>query len=368
LFQEDAMTASAEYPRLKLSGTGYEIGRTHGAAFAPLIRDNIGFYLSLFDHWAKLKHDEVLARARTFIPIIEKFDRDLMDEIRGIADGADAMLEEIMALNARTEIMFTGGSTHGECTSMAAMPEAASSGHMLIGQNWDWLARVRDNSVVLEIEQRSKPRVLTFTEAGFVGKIGMNDAGIGLCANLLVTDKTVPGIPFHLFCRGIMNSASLSQAIGLVYGNRAGAASNYMIGHAGGEVVDLEASPQGTDYLYADAGVLNHTNHFESGLQVNDRAPKIAPDTIVRYCRSGRMLRAQSGRVTLDTFRSILRDHFNHPSAICRHVDEALPETEQFQTNASVLMDLTEGAMYVCRGTPCSGDYRELRFSGPGGT
>lgn len=353
------------YERLLVKGSGYEIGRQHGAAFAPLIRDNIKVYFGLFAHWANLGRDEVLSRARTFKPILDSFDHDLMEEIEGIAAGSGAALEEIIALNARTEIMFTDGAAkHGECTSMAALPEAVSARHTLIGQNWDWLARVKENSVVLEIEQRTKPRVLTFTEAGFVGKVGMNEAGLGLCANLLVTAKTVPGVPFHLFCRGILNSKSLGEAIGLAYGCQPGAASNYMVAHRDGEAVDLEVSPDGTDYLYASSGILNHTNHFESRLTVEDRAPKLVPDTIVRYCRSGRMLSRENGRISLETFKAILKDHFNYPNAICRHFDERLPETEQFQTNASILMDLTEGVMMVCRGSPCAGEYQALRFTG----
>lgn len=112
------------FPRLKLRGSAYEIGRQHGAEFAARIQDNIKVYFNIFAHYADLGADAVFCRAQAFIPIIEQFDRELMDEIRGIADGSRSRLEDIVALNARTEIMFKEGVKlmHGECTSLAAAP------------------------------------------------------------------------------------------------------------------------------------------------------------------------------------------------------------------------------------------------------
>jgi isopenicillin-N N-acyltransferase-like protein len=329
------------FARLHVKGSPHEIGRQHGAAFRAKIQDNVGVYLDLFRYYGKLDRDGVRARARGFIPIIEDFDADLMDEIRGIADGADCALEEIVALNSRTELMFKDGGSnfrHGECTAMAAMPEATADGHMLLGQNWDWMTRIQDNCVVLDIEQTGKPRVLTFTEAGFVGKFGMNEAGLGLCANLLVGAESRPGVQFHLFCRGILNSPTLSEAI------------------------DVEASPNGADYLYDPSGILTHTNHFEGRFAGEDQGRKHVPDTVVRYCRSGKLMKRQAGEVTTETFRTILADHANHPNSICRHPVEDAPELEHMQSNASLVMDLTEKTLDIAYGNPCRAEYRTLTF------
>jgi isopenicillin-N N-acyltransferase-like protein len=329
-----------------------------------MIRDNIDIYFALFSYYAHLGREEVISRARSFFSIIEQFDKDLMEEMRGIADGSESLLEEIVALNGRTEIMFKDATLqHKECTALAATPEVSAAAHTLIGQNWDWMVGIQKNAVILEIEQEGKPRLLTFTEAGFVGKIGMNRAGIGLCANLLVGPETAPGIPFHVFCRGILNAHSLGEAMGKVIGHKSGASGNFLIAHADGEAIDIETSPKGSDYLYSHSGILTHTNHFETRIAIEDVGRKLFPDTILRYCRSGRFLEKERGRITLETFQEILRDHFNYPNAICRHIDETLPELEQIQTNASMVMDLTDLVMFVCWGNPCTGDYQPLRFS-----
>src|ERR1700683_1219882 len=180
---------SDAFTRLTLKGEPHDIGYQHGVRLASAIADNVEVYFSLFKHYAGLDRQAVLSRASDFVRIIGAFDEDLITEIRGIAEGSGKSLEEIVALNSRTEIMFKEGARllHGECTSMAVTPEASLSQHTLIAQNWDWMPRIQGNCVLLDLEQRGKPRVLTFAEAGFVGKIGMNDAGLGLCCNLLVT-------------------------------------------------------------------------------------------------------------------------------------------------------------------------------------
>ncbi|MBI2878022.1 MAG: hypothetical protein HYY20_14190 [Candidatus Tectomicrobia bacterium] len=353
------------FPRLLLQGSAYEIGCHHGSAFRSLIRDNLETYLTLFSHYAQLGRAEVISRARSFIPLIEGFDGELLEEMRGIAEGSESLLEEIVALNARTEMMFKDGTPrHGECTALAVTPEASAAGHTLVGQNWDWMPRVQRNVLLLEIAQRERPRILTFTEAGFVGKIGMNSAGIGLCANLLVGPRTVPGIPFHLFCRGILKATSLGEAIGQVLGHRSGASGNFLIAHAEGEAIDLETHPEGSDYLYSRSGILTHANHFESRVTVEDVGRKLFPDTILRYCRSGKLLEQERGRITRESFQRVLRDHFNYPNAICRHADLRLPGPEQVQTNGSIVMDLTESVMYVCHGNPCTGEYVPFPLAG----
>jgi isopenicillin-N N-acyltransferase like protein len=194
---------SDAFKRLALKGEPYNIGYQHGVRLASAVADNVEVYFTLFEHYAGLDRHAVLRRASEFVSIIGAFDEDVMTEIRGIAEGSGKSLEEIVALNSRTEIMFKEGARllHGECTSMATTPEASLSQHTLIAQNWDWMPRIQRNCVLLDLEQPRKPRVLTFTEAGFVGKIGMNSAGLGLCCNLLVTPQTRPGVPFHVLCR-----------------------------------------------------------------------------------------------------------------------------------------------------------------------
>ena len=350
-------------PRLTLQGSSRAIGQAHGETFRSLVRDNVETYFAIFNHYAGLSRDQVLSRASLFIPVIEQFDADLFEEIRGIADASGNQLEEIVAINSRTEIMFKETPHPGECTALAATPEATASKHTMLGQNWDWMPKLDGHVLLLTIEQDDKPTVLTYTEAGIVAKIGMNSAGLGICVNLLVSDSTRVGLPFHILCRGILSSLSMGEALGKIFSHQTGASANYLIGHMDGEAIDIETNPNGVEYLYSQDGTLTHANHFESRLPVPDEGRKIFPDTILRSCRSGKFLAQQRGEIGVETLQTILQDHFNYPSSICRHPDTRAHELEQVQTNASIVMDLTERTMWVCEGNPCKGSYTALSLA-----
>ena len=42
-----------------------------------------------------------------------------------------------------------------------------------------------ETTILLRLEQETKPTVLTMTEAGIVGQIGFNSTGLGACLNIL---------------------------------------------------------------------------------------------------------------------------------------------------------------------------------------
>ena len=107
---------SDAFTRLALKGEPYDLGYQHGRRLAAAIADNVEVYFTLFKHYAGLDREAVFGRAADFVRLIGAFDEDLMTEIRGIAKGSGRSLEEIVALNSRTEIMFREGAhlLHGE--------------------------------------------------------------------------------------------------------------------------------------------------------------------------------------------------------------------------------------------------------------
>lgn len=53
--------------------------------------------------------------------------------------------------------------------------------------------------------------------------------------------------------------------------------------------------------------------------------------------------------------QTIPQDHFNYPNSICRHAGSRAHELEQMQTNASIVMNLTEQSLWLCANNPCKG-------------
>jgi isopenicillin-N N-acyltransferase-like protein len=227
-----------------------------------------------------------------------------------------------------------------------------------VAQNWDWSNALRGGTVLLRVEQPDRPTVLTLTEAGMVGKIGLNSAGVGVCTNFLRYDHRRVGVPFHVLLRAALEADRLGLAVAAIYRGSRADSGNYLLAHAAGEGVNLEATPSDVGFLHPENGTLVHTNHFLTPrLQTGDAAIADSDNTLARYGRAVRLLNGNAGRVTLEVLQDLFRDHFNYPHAICRHPDPALPEIEQGATLASIIMDLTASEMYVSVGEPCQAEY-----------
>ncbi len=347
------------FPLIQVQGHAFERGRQYGEQTVDLIQFNLECYWRLFQHDTGLDRAAILDQTRQYLAPIEGYAPHLLEEMRGIAEGAGVSLDDILALNCRTEILSMGSiSLRDECTAVFVAPEVTANGHALVAQNWDWSNVLRGGTVLLRVEQPDLPTVLTVTEAGMVGKIGFNSAGIGVVTNFLRHDHRRVGVPFHLILRDALNAPRLGLAMAAVYRGARADSGNYLLAHADGEAVDLEATPSDVGFLHPQDGLLVHTNHFLTPrLQTGDRGIAESDNTLARYGRAVRLLRAQVGQVTVETLKSIFCDHFNHPKSICRHPDPDQPDIERSATLASMILDLTAGQMHLAVGEPCQGDY-----------
>ncbi|MBN1657606.1 MAG: hypothetical protein JXA93_04350 [Anaerolineae bacterium] len=376
---------------IEVSGTPFQRGREVGARAAGAIHENVAVYLELMrlagEAHRGLTAGEALAAARSFEPALATHAPALLEEMRGIADGAGCPLDQVLLINARSELMGTLGSNQGECTSLAATPGATRHGGTLLGQNWDWHTAVRPDPVLLHLHLPGGLQVLTLAEAGQVGKIGLNSAGLGVCLNFLAhadppgaaggpkseyPGRGIPGtapsggMPVHVLLRLMLESAGLDRAVHHAYSLPRAGSANVLLAHKAGDIIDLELTPQRADFLYADDGWLAHTNHFESPrLRDGDVGVAISPSTLVRAARARRLMAASAGSHSVDTFKAILSDHAYGPLAICRHGDPAASRLEHTTTRASLIMDLEACTLHVAAGQPCQVAYHAHTLSTP---
>lgn len=363
----------SEFERLVLTGDPYERGKTHGTEWGRAVAANVKTYRRRFENEG-LDIEAVRERAANYVETIDDDHEAYAEEIRGIADGSDVPLSDVAMLNVRWEILYsaldaggeddrTGGSRSADgCTSFGVLPSTTVGGKPYLGQNWDWLSPIEDTVFLVERRPPTGTATLAMTEAGIVGgKIGVNEHGIGLCVNGLVSaiDRTDSyGTPYHVRFREILDSPRFDRALEAIYTGDRACSANVLIGHADGEVIDLEAAPDRVGRFHPRDGVLTHSNHF--------RTPEIdVPDeptgtsTFYRAARLRRQLTAGPDQLDPASMQTALRDHFSHPASICNHVDASVPPIEQTQTNASVIIDLDEQRLLATRGPPCEGEYRE---------
>jgi isopenicillin-N N-acyltransferase like protein len=358
-------------PLLTVEGDAHECGLAHGRRFAREIADNIETYLSRFAA-AGLSREQAFAEARRWQEAIVAESPAYAEEMRGISDGSGHSQASVALLNARYELAFTlfgQEARRGEllaagpdgCTTFGLQPQATAERHCWLGQNWDWLAGLHGRTFVLRAHRRGKPRLVCLTEAGIAGgKMGVNECGIGLVENGLASSgdgRNPYRKPFHVRCREVLEAETFADASRPVIDTPRTCSANFMVGAAGGEIVDLEASADHVSRLYSEDGIITHSNHFLTSGHGESLLERISPNTLYRADRMRVLLERHRGALSFAHMRAAAADHYGAPYAVCRHPDSGQPSVLRTMTVGAVLIDLDARTMHVANGPPCSNEY-----------
>lgn len=322
-----------------------QIGHQHGLQAAAQVKGSIAFYNDYFKRKTGKSWSEVQEVAKQFLPYLESSWPAYLEEIRGLADGAGVAYETVLALNVRTEIGF--GMLNDGCTAFAWKSKTGS----FIAQNWDWEGQQKGNIVVVKIAQEGKPTIHMMTEAGIIGKIGMNSAGVGVTLNAIsARGVRYDKLPCHLALRTVLESTSLQEA--KVKLNKAGVASACHIQVADAEMgsIGFENTALDQAELAMKDGVNTHSNHLTvPHADVEDKG--MLKDSPFRLDRVRELLSGLGPEPTIDQFKHVLKDDKNSPCAINR----SPTEKSTIQTLFSIVMDLQRRRASVKMGKPTEG-------------
>ena len=354
-------------PLVHVAGSPYQQGVQHGRALRDRVGHNLQVYFDRFLHEGGVGREEVLGRAQRYAEAIAVQSPAYYDGMRGIAAGAGESFVGVVALNVRYEILYyqyavntMGKAAADGCTSFAVAPGASAEGHLLIGQNWDWIPEVQ--GAIVQTSHDDAPATLAFTEAGiFGGKIGLNSAGLGLAINGITTtvdDWARLRSPFHVRCYDILRQRSLAAARAVVHAGGRACSGNFLIAALPDQVVNLEAAPDIVNELGWQNSCLVHANHFvnPTALGIEEPADALYRETSCRHqTRLEELLATRP--VQLEEIQSYLRDHSTAPRDICRHEEPQAPIDERYRTVTSIIMDLDEAKLWATDGPPCEDDY-----------
>jgi len=365
------MAGMAMFPVIEVSGGAFERGRTHGEQARGRIERSLANYARLFA-FNGLSWEAAQRQGAGYREVIGKFDAALLEEIEGIARGAGRRADELLALNARTEILppaFLAKADAGECTAIAVSPSASASGGTLLAQNWDWVGAQREALILLRVcegaGQDAAPACLTLTEAGMLAKIGLNALGLGVCLNILRSkfDGAHAGVPVHVLLRALLKRADVRDAVAFESALAFGGSSNVLCADRGGESASLEFSPRGLRVVRGDGATLCHTNHF-----VHPEAAGWQAEVASNLSTIPRLERARqhaSSRAThgIEDLKRLLRDESAGLLSICRTPDASLPPEAQIESVASVIMELARGIMHVAPDVPSRAEYQPVALA-----
>ena len=338
----------------ELSGTPYEIGYQHGSLAKKYVMTSLDNYKRMFLDHSGVYWEDAKRVAPKYIPCIMDYDPDLIEEMRGVADGAGVDFEDILTLNARSEVLMTmkvgeAKEIHDGCTNVSVCSTRSIDGHAYLGHNWDWRADQMASIVTFKIKQQNKPDILMVTEGGIIGKFGVNECGVGVAMNALTTPCDANGIPLHIVLRGILNSTTLTNGLmaSVAYPNACPA--NYVMGTGDGVVFDLERMPDDYDVIMPEKGVIVHTNHMmgvKLKMKYEDTIIGLTPSSYLRYARAKGLVE-DCGKIGPDDIKRILSDRVDAPTCICAHPDN---DPATICTVFCMILDLTAKTMELSPG------------------
>jgi isopenicillin-N N-acyltransferase-like protein len=195
----------------------------------------------------------------------------------------------------------------------------------------------------------------TVTEAGILGKIGLNSHGVAVALNFLAStrDTGADGVPVHVLLRMTLDSCrTVAEALELLLRAPVGASACVTVAGAepdGRDLAAVELSPSGPALVWPGGdGLLVHTNHFLAGpVGGRDAIAHAEPASFLRLRHLRARLRAGAG------LEAALRAHFPRPYGVCRHADPRDPWAQRRATVVSVVMDPGAGTLALSSGTPC---------------
>jgi isopenicillin-N N-acyltransferase like protein len=244
---------------------------------------------------------------------------ELMDEVEGIASGAGVNVFELLAVNARTELLAGG------CSVVAR--------RSWLAQTWDWHPAA---APVVWTVMFDDGWLCTVTEAGMVGKLGLNSWGVSCGFNYLRSSVDgVGGVPVHALARQVLGCRGAAEARAVL---SAASASVALTVAAPDGLFCAEVSPGGVRFVSPEPdGWLVHTNHFLFP-PVRGKDAQREPETLAR--RSLLLSRMRAGATVADALAE-------PPVYRCEH-----GETWAERRATLLAMWAEPGRLRVAAGTP----------------
>lgn len=345
------------YPLITVEGTHYDMGVQHGSACADRIHSFFDFAIDLFCSLHSVDKKRVLEMSSEYLPVLESSCPHLVDEMRGVAKGAKLTLPEILFLHVRTELGYYKKSG---CSAFAVAPDRSAGKSLLAGQNWDNIPYAVRLMIVLRLKPKNKPSILLLTFPGVVGYVGINSSGVSIWDNQLMCPDWKIGVPHYFMKRMVLERETLKDAVEILDKVEKSSSENFVMTDGTGRITTVECTPKDIIELPPSGGIVYHTNHFLADKFVPlERFVKDLPDTCDRLKRLEILFKEYSGRLSVETLKTIFSDHDNFPTSLCRHLD-CTPQS--MITCASIITEPEKGIMYVSQGNPCISDYERYNL------
>ena len=342
---------------VRVSGSPRERGRTAGRQAADLVHRSLAFYRRFLERRGVDRAGLERLLAPSLAAAEARFP-EYVEQIRGLADGADVPFVEVFAANAWEELEplvdrepQAAGRAPDRCTAFVlAGPEGTVLGH-----NEQWYPGDAGNVMVLVEEPGDGPAFVSPTVVTCLPAVGLNAHGRAQAIMSLTAPDDGEGVPRVLVSRHSLVAADRDDAVNRVaVDGRAGGYAHMVAGPAG-EAFTIETTSRRLAVL---PGPDAHTNHYLDP-DLAGAAGEPYSGSASRLRRARELLAETAGRGGPERAMEILRDHRSEPQAICAHPDH--PDDDEGNAIVfSMVVHLEERRMWVAAGQPCETPFHEI--------
>jgi isopenicillin-N N-acyltransferase-like protein len=367
------MSQSSQSFVVEVSGSPYEMGFQHGSQCKELIREaiqaNLTDVLISGEQKAKvhLNKEDVLNLTKRYLPYCEVEVPDLVEEVKGIADGAELPFEDVFALNCFLDLHdltypLLASETLFGCTTFAVTDSAAKDNQVIVGQTYDISSQFEPSVIYLKGKPNNGPEFTVLTMAGCVAWSGSNSAGIGLVINRLTPDDGRAGVPYPFVVRKALSQKTIGFAVDAILRSRRVSGIHYLLADESGTILGLETSATDYEVIYATNDVISHTNHYATPYMQKHAKyhRKFAAESIIRLNTTKRFLKQHHGNIGLEDLIELTKNHVNFPYSICRHPNEEVDPKRRSSTTASIIINPRDKRVWGTVGNPCTIPYTEI--------
>lgn len=374
---------TTDIPVIELSGTPRERGRIHGEVAKPLIaslmefwRDDLGNF-NLGNTSVKNGHpdiylDQFLSQT-DYLAAIKKWAPDLLEEVYGIAEGAEQDFHHILGLQLIDEEWIFGlcrglDKPTTKCTAFAVPKQIV--GISYAGQNMDIPSWVEGHQVLLRVmATANSPEALLFSIAGSIGLNGLNASSLGITCNALPQlAYSTDGLPVQFIVRSILACQDIDQAEHFLHQIKHASGQNYILSGPGDMRCFECSGNQVVRYAPEDQhGRLFHTNHTLINPDSSEFAEQITakPNSSVPRLNSIiHRLGDPSRTVTLDDTKAALAAHDDPDNPVSRVINEENTSSSIGYTAGSSIYEFSPvPRLYLAAGPPCETEFEVFEFT-----
>lgn len=337
-------------------------GHAHGEQFREGIKElvQIRKELMLAKNPSIASHLDELAHAQW--NETQKFAPHIIEELKGIYQGAGVSLTDITILNNYTDFRDLTLPDEG-CSTIHIQKDH----DVYSGQTWDMHGSAKNYVCLIKSpEKEGHPSAVSFSLVGCVGMMGVNSNGCLVGVNNINTQNARAGLIWPVLVRKLLTLDTFEAIRTQLINSPVTSGHNYIISsnHGGAHV---EVTPHEhaivSSALPGDTKAIFHTNHClgEEIIKVEDQT-SVSSTTHIRY----EILERKAEKVqSYQELIQLLTDHENFPKSICSHFESGAQDPSF--TCGGGAADLTKLEDLVCkfwRGCEEHDDnYRELSFS-----